>query len=255
VAIRTVLIDKENSQAEYGVGGGIVWDSVSSDEYQECQIKAQVLTLNQPDFSLLETILWQPDHGYFVLDYHLQRLQSSAIYFNFNVDINSLKKQLDELTKTFLSQAYKVRLLLDYYGDITYQTIPLSPVNNQEFVKLSMCCTAIDSNNPFLYHKTTNRQVYETAKAAFPDCDDVLLWNERGEITETCIGNIVVELNGELLTPSVKCGLLAGTFRADLLEKGKIREEIIAVEQLQYINRIYIINSVQKWREAVLISN
>ena len=255
VAIRTVLIDKENSQAEYGVGGGIVWDSVSSDEYQECQIKAQVLTLNQPDFSLLETILWQPNHGYFVLDYHLQRLQSSAIYFNFNVDINSLKKQLDELTKTFLSQAYKVRLLLDYYGDITYQTIPLSPVNNQEFVKLSMCCTAIDSNNPFLYHKTTNRQVYETAKAAFPDCDDVLLWNERGEITESCIGNIVVELNGELLTPSVKCGLLAGTFRADLLEKGKIREEIIAVEQLQYINRIYIINSVQKWREAVLIFN
>ena len=255
VAIRTVLIDQENSQAEYGVGGGIVWDSVSSDEYQECQIKAQVLTLNQADFSLLETILWQPNHGYFVLDYHLQRLHSSAIYFNFKVDINSLRKQLDELTKTFLSQAYKVRLLLDYYGEITYQTIPLSPVNNQEFVKLGMCCTPIDSNNLFLYHKTTNRQVYETAKAAFPDCDDVLLWNERGEITETCIGNIVVELNGELLTPSVKCGLLAGTFRADLLEQGKIREEIITVEMLTYINRIYIINSVQKWREAVLISH
>ncbi|MTJ50533.1 aminodeoxychorismate synthase component I [Dolichospermum sp. UHCC 0259] len=255
VAIRTVLIDKKNSQAEYGVGGGIVWDSVSSDEYQECQIKAQVLTLNQPDFSLLETILWQPDDGYFVLDYHLQRLQGSAIYFNFNIDINRLKKQLDELTKKFLNQAYKVRLLLDYYGKITYQTIPLSPVNNQEFVKLGMCCTPIDSNNLFLYHKTTNRQVYETAKAAFPDCDDVLLWNERGEITETCIGNIVVELNGKFITPPVKCGLLAGTFRADLLEKAKIQEEIITVKMLKYINRIYIINSVQKWREAVLISH
>ena len=253
VAIRTVLIDKENSQAEYGVGGGIVWDSVSSDEYQECQIKAQVLTLNQPDFSLLETILWQPDHGYFVLDYHLQRLQASAIYFDFNLDINSLKTQLDKLTKTFSNQAYKVRLLLDSCGEITYQTMPLSSVNNQEFVKLGMCSTPVDSNNLFLYHKTTNRQVYETAKAAFPDCDDVLLWNERGEITETCIGNIVVELNREFLTPPVKCGLLAGTFRADLLEKGKIREEIITMEMLKYSNRIYIINSVQKWREAVLI--
>ena len=159
------------------------------------------------------------------------------------------------LTKTFSNQAYKVRLLLDSCGEITYQTMPLSSVNNQEFVKLGMCSTPVDSNNLFLYHKTTNRQVYETAKAAFPDCDDVLLWNERGEITETCIGNIVVELNREFLTPPVKCGLLAGTFRADLLEKGKIREEIIAVEQLQYINRIYIINSVQKWREAVLIFN
>ncbi len=234
------------------LGGVTVWYSASSDEYQECQVKAQVLTLNQPDFSLLETILWQPDDGYFVLDYHLQRLQASAIYFDFDFDINNLKTQLDKLTKSFSNQAYKVRLLLDYGGEIRYEIIPLSPVNNQEFVKLGMCCTPVDSTNIFLYHKTTNRQIYEIAKAAFPDCDDVILWNERGEITETCIGNIVVDLNGELLTPPVKCGLLAGTFRADLLEKSKIKEEIITVDKFKYSDHIYIINSVQKWREAVL---
>jgi para-aminobenzoate synthetase/4-amino-4-deoxychorismate lyase len=132
--------------------------------------------------------------------------------------------------------------------------MPLSSVNNQKFVKLGVSLTPVDSTNLFLYHKTTNRQVYEIAKAALPDCDDVLLWNERGEITETCIGNIVVESNGELLTPAVKCGLLAGTFRADLLEQGKIKEEIITIEELKNSDRIYIINSVQKWREAVLIN-
>ncbi|MDP5016693.1 MAG: chorismate-binding protein, partial [Dolichospermum sp.] len=200
VAIRTVLIDQENNQAEYGVGGGIVWDSVSSDEYQECQIKAQVLTLNQPDFSLLETILWQPDDGYFILDYHLQRLQDSAIYFDFHIDINSIIAQLHQLTESFLNQDYKIRLLLDSDGEIVCQTIALSAVNNQKMIKLGLCSTPVDSSNIFLYHKTTNRQVYEIAKAAFPDCDDVLLWNERGEITETCIGNIVVDLNGELFT-------------------------------------------------------
>ncbi|MFM8004114.1 MAG: chorismate-binding protein, partial [Dolichospermum sp.] len=118
VAIRTVLIDKENKQAEYGVGGGIVWDSVSSDEYQECQIKAQVLTLNQPDFSLLETILWQPQNGYFVLNYHLQRLEDSANYFGFKVNINHVKNQLDQLTQSFANQDYKLRLLLDSQGEI-----------------------------------------------------------------------------------------------------------------------------------------
>ena len=214
-----------------------------------------VLPLNQPDFSLLETILWQPNDGYFVLDYHLQRLQASAIYFDFKIDINNLKNQLNQLTKSFSTQAYKVRLLLDFDGEITYQTMPLSPVNNQKFVKLGMCCTPVDSTNIFLYHKTNNRQIYELAKAGFPECDDVVLWNEKGEITETCIGNIVVELNGELFTPPVKCGLLAGTFRADLLDKGKIKEEIITMEMLKYSNHIYIINSVQKWREAVLISD
>jgi len=210
-------------------------------------------SLNQSDFSLLETILWQAHDGYFVLDYHLQRLKNSAIYFDFSVDINSLKTQLNKLAESFLNQDYKVRLLLNSDGEITYQTMSLSPVKNQELVKLGMCCTPVDSTNIFLYHKTTNRQVYEIAKAAFPDCDDVLLWNERGEITETSIGNIVVELNGELLTPPVKCGLLAGTFRANLLDKGKIREEIMTMETLKYSNRIYIINSVKKWREAVLI--
>ena len=212
-------------------------------------------SLNQSDFSLLETILWQIHDGYFVLDYHLQRLKNSAIYFDFSVDINSLKTQLNKLAESFLNQDYKVRLLLNSYGEITYQTMSLSPVKNQELVKLGMCCTPVDSTNIFLYHKTTNRQVYEIAKAAFPDCDDVLLWNERGEITETSIGNIVVELNGELLTPPVKCGLLAGTFRANLLDQGKIREEIMTIEMLKYSNRIYIINSVKKWREAVLISH
>ena len=43
VAIRTVLIDRERKQAEYGVGSGIVWDSLAEDEYRECQLKAKLL--------------------------------------------------------------------------------------------------------------------------------------------------------------------------------------------------------------------
>ncbi|OBQ31082.1 MAG: hypothetical protein AN483_01740 [Aphanizomenon flos-aquae MDT14a] len=210
--------------------------------------------LNQPNFSLLETILWQPNDGYFVLDHHLKRLQSSAIYFDFPVNINSLKTQLEQSTQSFLNQAYKIRFLLNSHGNMTYQIMALSSTNHQEFVKLSICHTPVDSSNIFLYHKTSNRQVYEIAKATFPDFDDVLLWNERGEITETCVGNIVVNFHEKLLTPPVKCGLLPGTFRADLLEKGKIREEVITVEQLKSNNGIYIINSVRKWREAILIS-
>ena len=66
--------------------------------------------LNQPNFSLLETILWQPNDGYFVLDHHLKRLQSSAIYFDFPVNINSLKTQLEQSTQSFLNQLIFVYL-------------------------------------------------------------------------------------------------------------------------------------------------
>lgn len=42
--------------------------------------------------------------------------------------------------------------------------------------------------------------------------DDVLLWNERGEITETCAANIVVQFGDDFFTPPVECGLHCALF-------------------------------------------
>ena len=47
-------------------------------------------------------------------------------------------------------------------------------------------------------------------------------------------------------------GLLAGTFRAWLLDQGKIRERVMKIEDLKRCSKIYLINSVRKWQEAVL---
>lgn len=252
VAIRTVLIDKQAGQAEYGVGSGIVWDSVNTEEYVECQIKAQVLTSNYPPFSLLETMLWTPDTGYFLLNYHLQRLQDSAIYFSIALAIEEVKNKLDALAISLPHKPHKIRLLVAQDGKITWEAKILDATKQP--VKLSLAASPVDATNPFLYHKTTNRQLYDRARSASLDCDNVLLYNEQGEITETCIGNIVVQMHGELLTPPVKSGLLPGTFRAHLLAEGKITEQTIALEDLPKCDRIYVVNSVRKWREAILDS-
>ena len=87
VAIRTVVIDRLNNQATYGVGGGSVWDSEADQEYQEAFLKAQVLVQRQPSFELLETMRWSEDGGYYLLDLHLQRLAQSAEYFDFPFDL------------------------------------------------------------------------------------------------------------------------------------------------------------------------
>src|SRR5690606_961572 len=102
----------------------------------------------------------------------------------------------------------------------------------------------IDSNNIFLFHKTTYREVYE--KSMQKGFDDVLLFNEKDELTEFTIGNLVVESNGEFFTPPIACGLLAGTFRQYLLETGKIKERIIYKDELNQFEKIYLINSVRK---------
>ncbi len=43
VAIRTVTVNRRRKTADYGVGGGIVWDSRADHEYRECLSKAAVL--------------------------------------------------------------------------------------------------------------------------------------------------------------------------------------------------------------------
>ena len=249
VAIRTVLIDKTTQVAEYGVGAGIVWDSVSGDEYNECLVKTQVLNETPAEFQLLETLLWEPGTGVFLLERHLNRLEESGEYFGFAIDREKICRQLNGLN---LTQPSRIRLLVSRAGDLTLEAARFDPVAAAQPARVRLAKQPIDCADRFLYHKTTRRQVYENAKASVQDCDDVLLWNVAGELTESTIANLVVELDGALLTPPVACGLLAGTFRAELLARGEIREGIIRVADLPRIRTIYLINSLRKWRAANL---
>lgn len=253
VAIRTVTIDRQAGQAEYGVGGGIVWDSYSADEYAECRLKAQVLMTEQPPFELLETILWEPPAGYFLLEEHLARLLGSAEYFGFKADKSALIAQLEALAAAFEpGQAQRVRLLVGPTGATTVQAAPLSQSPLPQPYRVRLAMQPINAGDRFLYHKTTRRQVYEQARAACPGFDDVLLWNERGEVTEATITNLVAQFGPDLVTPPVECGLLPGIYRQHLLAQNTIRERVITVEELRQADKIYLVNSVRKWIEPVL---
>jgi para-aminobenzoate synthetase/4-amino-4-deoxychorismate lyase len=103
----------------------------------------------------------------------------------------------------------------------------------------------VDCNNAFLYHKTTHREVYESALTAHSGFDDVILWNQQGDVTESCLANVVVELDGDLYTPPVCCGLLAGTYRGWLLDQGRVTERVISVADLRRCSRVLLVNSVR----------
>ena len=107
--------------------------------------------------------------------------------------------------------------------------------------------------DPFILHKTTRRLVYEDAKRSSPDLDDVLLWNDRGEVTESTIGNVVAEIDGIRYTPPIASGLLGGTFRAEQLEAGTIQERVLMKADIASASRLWLINSVRGWVEAMLV--
>ncbi len=157
----------------------------------------------------------------------------------------------------------KVRLLLGQNGRFTLQTVPLSVGARPEPVRVGLARMPVDSQTVWLYHKTTRRDLYDAARASRPDCDDVILHNERGELTEASSSNIALLLNGELVTPPIESGLLSGTFRSYLLKNPKgfqnpwglpLHEKVLYLTDLERCEGIYLLNSVRGWGTAVIIS-
>jgi len=247
VAIRTVTIDRRRQRAEFGVGSGIVWDSVDRDEYAECLLKAAILSgaggdvADGADFELLETMKWTVEEGFVLLERHLARLADSADYFGFRLAVPAVRSALSAAIAE-RDAAARVRLRVRRDGLAACDVSDL--VRSPELLRGALAAMPIDSRDVFLYHKTTRRHVYDKARATKPDADAVILWNEAGEITEATTHNIVVEIGGRKLTPPVECGLLAGTLRAEMLEAGEIGIGRVLVHELRSATRCWLINSV-----------
>ena len=145
------------------------------------------------------------------------------------------------------AERHRVRLLVDEAGGAVIEAYPLARSFPRKPWKVALASSPVDSRDRFLYHKTTHRAVYDTARAGHPDCDDVLLYNERGQVTESALANLVARFGRDLVTPPVDCGLLAGTYRAHLLDRGCLREGIITLDDVKRADAVYLINSVRGW--------
>ncbi|HEX2210213.1 MAG TPA: aminodeoxychorismate synthase component I [Longimicrobium sp.] len=251
VGIRTLLLDAAAGTAELGVGSGITYDSDAAAEYRECWSKAAFVRRAPAGFQLLETLLWEPEGGWFLLDGHLARLSGSAAYFGYAFDADDAVRRLEDAARGF-DGPMRVRLRVDREGRMEIDATP--HLSSIEPVRVAIAAEPVDSHDPLLYHKTTHRAEYERRAAAGPDADDVLLVNERGELTESTIANLVVRLDGALWTPPLACGLLPGVVRADLLRRGEIRERVLRPADLARAEEVWLVNSVRKWRRAEVIS-
>lgn len=236
VAIRTVVIDTQTGVATFGVGGGVTIDSTAAGEYEECLVKSRFLENKPVEFELFESMLAE-DGEIFLLERHIERLRNSAAYFGFEFKEEDARTLLAHIP----SPKAKLRLTLQKDGRFKTETSPI--IDHLGPKRVSLATTPVNSSDRFLFHKTTNRKY----------SDDVIFWNERNEVTESGIANVVVRLNDELFTPPVSCGLLAGTFRQQLLEEGLIKERVITVEEFKNAEEIYLINSVRKWMKTVCV--
>lgn len=255
VAIRTIVVDRGGSVATLGVGAGITADSVPEDEYSECLLKGAFASTRESthaeSFRLLETM--RLEQGAVVRqERHFERMRASAAYFGFAWDEERTRATVNGAAAAHPEGVWRMRLLHDAAGALDVTCTPHDDSTHQPW-RLAFANAPVDERDPFLCNKTTNRQVYDRARRGRPDVDDVLLWNSRRELTESTIANVVVEIDGGRYTPPLDCGLLAGTLRAELLERGEIRERVISRGEVMRAERIWLINSMRGWIEGVVV--
>jgi aminodeoxychorismate synthase, component I, bacterial clade len=260
VAIRTLELC--GNEGTMGVGSGIVIDSVASDEFNECQLKAQFLTSGASpspegatpcdDLSLIETMLW--DGGFLLIELHLDRLVDSAEYLGFPCRRADVQSALQAHAQGFRNSAFrKVRLLLNKHGELSIASETISPQNSDAIVRVRIADDRADSADRWLYHKTTQHALYDKARSwtTGNNCDELLFLNERGEVTEGAISNVFIEKDGCMFTPPVRCGLLPGVYRRHLLEtRPNTEERVLTLENLRTADAVYVCNAVRGLRKA-----
>jgi para-aminobenzoate synthetase/4-amino-4-deoxychorismate lyase len=222
VAIRTLTIG--GNRGELGIGGGVVQDSQSRSEYDECLLKARFFEAARAPLELIETLGWK--NGFLRLDQHLARMAKSADAFAMTFDAAAARAAVEAAVKG-KTGPQRVRLTLNEAGIHQATAHDLAP--NPPHWTYALSPERTDSRDVLLRYKTSRRELYDRAH---PGVDEMIFQNERGELTEGARSNIFVERDGILLTPPLDAGVLPGILRAELIAEGRAVEATLTPDDL-----------------------
>ena len=207
------------------------------------------------NFSLIETLRFEPETGFVRLRLHLARLQRSVRRLGFAAPKNVLGKLEEAVAGA--AAPLRVRLTLDREGQAEVTTAPFVPLWPDTVWRLRIAATRLDSSDKKLRFKTTRRGIYDAARAECrPDeADEVLLLNEKDEVCEGTITSVFLEDSADLLrTPPISAGLLAGVLRTELICQRKARVGRIRLDDLKD-RPLYVGNSLRGLIRAQLLWN
>jgi 4-amino-4-deoxychorismate lyase len=205
------------------------------------------------DFSLIETLRYEPDTGFIRLRLHLARLTRSARRIGFPQPLDALERLQQAVANATTPQS--VRLTFDENANIDVTSAPFTPLAPDTTWTIRIADQRLDSADKLLRIKTTRRAIYEAARAEYTsvDADEVLLLNERDEACEGTITSIFLDDGSGLLrTPPISCGLLAGVLRTELICQRKARVGRITRDDLK-TGKLYVGNSLRGLIPAKLI--
>lgn len=194
-----------------------------------------------PGFRLIETCRWTPGEGIALRARHLARLARSAA--RLGITPHGAEAALARVVGP---GPLRVRLTCDAQGHVTVEMQPFTPLPDGAVWRYGMAPERLCSGDPWRGMKTTERGIYDRARAAMPDgCDELLFLNEHGALCEGTITNLFVDLGDGLLTPPLSCGVLPGVLREDLIAQGVARERVLRPADLAAARSVWLGNALR----------
>ena len=190
-------------------------------------------------------------HSIYLYEYHKVRLENTARQWGIQFSKDKFNNIISEIMNKLDEQMKRVKLSLHGTGEFTYEIFPFQLAENtiQEVI---LAPTPISSLDPFLRYKTSERSLYNKYRKLLKPNQEIILHNEFGEITEGSISNIILDIDGNLCTPTVDSGLLAGTYRQWMIDQGKLIERKLYLNDLYSAAKIYLCNGLRGMWEVSL---
>ena len=236
VAIRTLQM--EGTKAIYGVGGGITWDSTWEAEYEETKQKAAVLYRQNPKFNLISTGRVHQGKLLF-LEEHMKRLQESSRYFDYPFNAEKAHYQVEALCQSLnLDKDYRLKMSLAKDGELTFEHTQLTGLAD-DFCQARLVEQIHPLDSPYTYFKTSYRPHLSLGP------HEQIYYNQKKQLLETSIGNLVLKIKDKLYTPPVHLGLLNGIYRQSLIADNKLKEKVLTVKDMEQAQAIYGCNAVR----------
>lgn len=247
----TPCSDGQTYQGIYGVGSGIVADSIPEEEYTECQWKSRFLNNLSPEFSLFETMKVFDRRCEF-LNNHIGRLKISALTLNmmWHEDYEQqIQRYIHDLPDT---QTYRIKATLSFSDGLSLSHSRLTALPARNTVLLA---TDVLPKHDFLRRfKTTHRKIYDRGwqDAEKYQAFDSLFFNSDGHLLEGGRSNVFIRLKDQWLTPPLHLDILNGIMRQNLLNQPEkylhskqVSEALITASDLEKADEIILCNALR----------
>ena len=236
VAIRTLQM--QGNKAIYGVGGGITWDSKWEAEYEETRQKSAVLYRQNPKFDLISTGRIHRGKLLFLKE-HLNRLQESSRYSSYPFNKEEVQNQVEDLCQSLdFDTDYRLKMFLAKNGELTFEHNQLTGLAD-DFCQARLVEQTHPLDSPYTYFKTSYRPHISL------EPHEQIYYNQKKELLETSIGNLVLKIEDQLYTPPVHLGLLNGIYRQSLIANNQVTERVLTLDNLKQAQAIYGCNAVR----------